>query len=63
MGLYAADQIRHPRILGADWLQTWAWIVQTEFVLHAVEDRNIKFIRLWFTDVLGFLEIGRHRPR
>lgn len=29
---------------------------QTEFVLRAVEDRNIKFIRLWFTDVLGFLK-------
>ena len=29
---------------------------QTEFVLRAVEERNIKFIRLWFTDVLGFLK-------
>ncbi|MGI5951273.1 MAG: type I glutamate--ammonia ligase [Brooklawnia sp.] len=29
---------------------------QTEFVLRAVEDRNVKFIRLWFTDVLGFLK-------
>ena len=29
---------------------------QTEFVLRAVEDRKIKFIRLWFTDVLGFLK-------
>ena len=24
---------------------------QTEFVLRTIEDRNIKFIRLWFTDV------------
>jgi len=29
---------------------------QTEFVLGAVEERDIKFIRLWFTDVLGFLK-------
>jgi glutamine synthetase len=29
---------------------------QTEFVLRAVEERGIKFIRLWFTDVLGFLK-------
>ncbi|MGB3956156.1 MAG: glutamine synthetase beta-grasp domain-containing protein, partial [Brooklawnia sp.] len=28
----------------------------TEFVLRAVEDRDVKFIRLWFTDVLGFLK-------
>ncbi|MCL2653192.1 MAG: type I glutamate--ammonia ligase [Propionibacteriaceae bacterium] len=29
---------------------------QTEFVLGAVEERDIKFIRLWFTDVLGALK-------
>ena len=29
---------------------------QTDFVLRTVEERNIKFIRLWFTDVLGFLK-------
>ncbi|WIY81755.1 type I glutamate--ammonia ligase [Propionimicrobium sp. PCR01-08-3] len=29
---------------------------QTEFVLRAVEERNVKFIRLWFTDVLGYLK-------
>ncbi len=29
---------------------------QTEFVLRAVEERNVKFIRLWFTDVQGFLK-------
>lgn len=27
-----------------------------EFVLKAVKDLNVKFIRLWFTDVLGFLK-------
>src|SRR5947209_3470666 len=27
-----------------------------EFVLRTVEERGIKFIRLWFTDVLGFLK-------
>lgn len=26
------------------------------FVLKTVEERNIKFIRLWFTDILGFLK-------
>jgi len=29
---------------------------QTEFVLGAVEERDVRFIRLWFTDVLGFLK-------
>lgn len=29
---------------------------QTEYVLRAVEERNIRFIRLWFTDVQGFLK-------
>ncbi len=29
---------------------------QTEFVLRTVEERDIRFIRLWFTDVLGFLK-------
>lgn len=29
---------------------------QSEFVLHIVEERDIKFLRLWFTDVLGFLK-------
>ncbi len=27
-----------------------------EFVLKTVKDKNVKFIRLWFTDVLGFLK-------
>ncbi len=29
---------------------------QQEFVLRAVEERNIRFVRLWFTDVLGMLK-------
>ncbi len=28
---------------------------QEEFVLRTLEERNIRFVRLWFTDVLGFL--------
>lgn len=27
-----------------------------EFVLKTVDERNIKFVRLWFTDILGFLK-------
>jgi glutamine synthetase len=29
---------------------------QQDFVLRTVEERQIKFVRLWFTDVLGFLK-------
>jgi len=29
---------------------------QTEFVLRTVEERDVHFVRLWFTDVLGFLK-------
>ena len=29
---------------------------QMEFVLRTLEERNIRFVRLWFTDVLGFLK-------
>ena len=29
---------------------------EAEYVLRTVEERGIKFIRLWFTDVLGFLK-------
>nr|MDK6328439.1 glutamine synthetase [Alloscardovia omnicolens] len=29
---------------------------QQEFALRAVEERDIRFIRLWFTDVLGQLK-------
>src|SRR6202008_2252074 len=27
-----------------------------DYVLRTVEERDIRFIRLWFTDVLGFLK-------
>ena len=29
---------------------------QQEFVLRTIEERDIRFIRLWFTDVLGTLK-------
>mgnify|MGYP003328874049 CR=1 FL=1 len=29
---------------------------QEDFVLRTIEERNIRFVRLWFTDVLGFLK-------
>jgi len=29
---------------------------QEEYVLRTVEERGIRFIRLWFTDILGFLK-------
>jgi len=29
---------------------------QQEFVLRTIEEREIRFIRLWFTDVLGYLK-------
>ncbi len=29
---------------------------EAEYVLRTVEERGIRFIRLWFTDVLGFLK-------
>jgi glutamine synthetase len=29
---------------------------ETDYVLRAVEERGIRFVRLWFTDVLGFLK-------
>src|SRR4051812_50064601 len=29
---------------------------QQEFVLRTLEERNIRFVRLWFTDVLGLLK-------
>ncbi len=27
-----------------------------EFILHAAQDRHVKFVRLWFTDILGMLK-------
>ena len=29
---------------------------QQEFVLRTLEERDIRFVRLWFPDVLGFLK-------
>ena len=29
---------------------------QEEFVLRTLEERDVRFVRLWFTDVLGFLK-------
>src|SRR5437867_11595422 len=29
---------------------------EAEFVLRTIEERGIRFVRLWFTDVLGFLK-------
>src|SRR5260370_32039150 len=29
---------------------------QVEFVLRTLEERDIRFVRLWFTDVLGYLK-------
>ncbi len=29
---------------------------ESDYVLHTIEERGIRFIRLWFTDVLGFLK-------
>ncbi|WKD60714.1 putative glutamine synthetase 2 [Corynebacterium ciconiae DSM 44920] len=29
---------------------------QQEFVLRAIEERDIRYVRLWFTDILGYLK-------
>ena len=29
---------------------------QQEYVLRAIEERDIRFVRLWFTDVRGVLK-------
>ena len=31
-------------------------LFRSEFVLRSIEERDIRFVRLWFTDVLGFLK-------
>jgi glutamine synthetase len=36
--------------------QTVAVDRQEEFVLRTLEERDIRFVRLWFTDVLGYLK-------
>ena len=35
---------------------------QLEYVLRTVEERGVRFVRLWFTDVLGLPEVGRDHP-
>ena len=36
---------------------------QQDYVLRTVEERGVRFIRLWFTDVLGQLKSLRHHAR
>ena len=31
-------------------------MIDTEYILKTARDQNVKFIRMWFTDVLGFLK-------
>jgi glutamine synthetase len=33
-----------------------ALTAEADYVLHTIEERGIRFVRLWFTDVLGFLK-------
>src|SRR3954463_12489802 len=35
---------------------------QKEFVLRTLEERDIRFVRLWFTDVLGYLKSVASAP-
>src|SRR3978361_2433037 len=35
---------------------------QKEFVLRTLEERDIRFVRLWFTDVSGYLKGGAVAP-
>src|SRR6201995_2836563 len=35
---------------------------QQEFVLRSLEERDIRFVRLWFTDVLGVLKSVAFAP-
>ena len=43
--------------------QTVAVDRQEEFVLRTLEERDIRFVRLWFTDVLGYLKSVAVAPR
>jgi hypothetical protein len=36
---------------------------QQEYVLRTVEERGVRLIRLWFTDVLGPAQVGSPSPR
>jgi len=35
---------------------------QRDFVLRTIEERGVKFIRLWFTDVVGTLKMVAVAP-
>ena len=37
-------------------LRAWHSTAEAEYVLRTIEERGIRFVRLWFTDVLGFLK-------
>ncbi len=37
-------------------LDAMALSAEAEYVLRTIEERGIRFVRLWFTDVLGFLK-------
>jgi len=40
-----------------DWKEEdWEWVRKKEEVLKKAKDHDVKFIRLWFTDILGFLK-------
>src|SRR4030095_10675516 len=45
---------------GTAWREAWNrkddMDRQQEFVLRTIEERDIRFVRLWFTDVLGSLK-------
>src|SRR6187200_3156987 len=45
-------QPRGPRAMG----HTVVMGEQEDYVLRALEERDVRFVRLWFTDVLGFLK-------
>src|SRR5687767_3494177 len=45
--------------VGTAWRDAWRkddMDRQQEFVLRTIEERDIRFVRLWFTDVLGALK-------
>lgn len=50
-----ANHGRLPGSIANGW-QTLTMSRKNEYVLRTVEERGIKFIRLWFSDVLGFLK-------
>src|SRR5206468_2949058 len=55
-GVRSDDRNRAQRRLQARDPGEAAMMLDHEYVLRTVEERDIRFIRLWFTDVLGFLK-------